>query len=205
MVSVFGENDDVWIETAIHWLNAPTAFHPYPWDIAEANSGQWSVWDVTRAVEAMGDNELTLVLRAYNPPEGFVCTPSCRYFAEFDSKEFDHPPYLLITYSTVVGADDTPVYTTLILGQNAPNPFNPQTRITYTVPEGTGGAPVSLRIYDVAGRLVRTLVDTVQRPGIHVLGWDGTNERGSRVSSGVYFYRLRCRGEAQTKKMILLK
>jgi len=89
-----------------------------------------------------------------------------------------------------VGSDDTPVYTTLVLGQNAPNPFDPQTQISYTIPGSASGAPVSLRIYDVAGRLVRTLVDAIQPPGIHVLGWDGTDERGSRVSSGVYFYRL---------------
>jgi hypothetical protein len=204
-VSVTGENDDNWNENTIHWLNAPTAFHPYFWDIAEARPFSWTVWDVTKAVEAMGDYELTLVLRAYNPPEGAIPPGGGSWFAEFHSKEFDNPPYLLITYSTVVGADDTPVYTTLVLGQNAPNPFNPQTQITYAIPDGASGKPVSLLVYDVAGRLVRTLVDAVQPPGIHVLGWDGTDDRGSRVSSGVYFYRLRCNSEAQTRKMILLK
>jgi hypothetical protein len=204
MVAVWGENNDVWSENDIHWLNAPTAFHPYPWDIAEAEPLSESVWDVTKAVEAMTDNQLTLVLRAYNPPEG-ADAPVDRWYAEFQSRETDNPPFLLITYATVVGADDAPVYQTLVLGQNAPNPFNPQTRISYTIPGAAGGAPVTLRVYDVAGRLVRTLLNAVQPPGVYALNWDGTDERGSRVSSGVYFYQLQCNGEAQTRKMILLK
>jgi hypothetical protein len=198
-VAVYGEMWDNWDENLIIWYNAPAAFHPYPWDIAPATAGQWSVWDVTKAVEAVVDNELTLVLVAYDPTEG---TPNA--VSEFDSKEFDYPPYLKITYATATGVDDAPILKTLILGQNYPNPFNPQTRVSYTIPDGSR-APVSIRIYDVAGRLVRSLVDEPQPAGVYTIDWDGTNDRGTRVASGVYFYRLRWKGEAHTKKMILLK
>jgi hypothetical protein len=203
MVAVYGEFWDDWEEATVCWYNAPTAFHPYPWDIAEATPGAYVAWDVTKAVEAMVDHKLTLVLMAYNPPEGWSGA-----FAEFNSKEYDNPPnppYLKITYSTVVGVDDTPRYTTLVLGQNVPNPFNPQTRISYTIPHGPSTTPVSLRVYDVAGRLVRTLVNAPESPGIHVVGWDGTDDRNARVASGVYFYRLLWNKQAKTKKMLLLK
>jgi hypothetical protein len=87
--------------------------------------------------------------------------------------------------------------------QNYPNPFNPNTTITYTVKEQ---ARVSLKIYNVAGQLVKTLVDDVKTPGIaHAKVWDGRNNAGQPVSSGVYFYKLVTKNFTQTKKMVLLK
>jgi hypothetical protein len=89
------------------------------------------------------------------------------------------------------------------LSQNYPNPFNPQTTINFTVKEQ---ANVSLRIYNVAGQLVRTLVDETKAPGVaHTVVWDGRNNAGSSVSSGVYFYKLVTKSFTQTKKMVLLK
>ncbi|MFQ5510851.1 MAG: FlgD immunoglobulin-like domain containing protein [Candidatus Krumholzibacteriia bacterium] len=88
------------------------------------------------------------------------------------------------------------------LHQNVPNPFNPVTRIFY---ELQSRVPVTLRIYDVDGRLVRRLAHTEQGPGVFTLEWDGTNNGGSRVASGIYFYRLAAGGFVQTKKMVLLK
>ncbi len=69
------------------------------------------------------------------------------------------------------------------LVQNAPNPFSPLTRIAYHVPHKSA---VSIRIYDVSGRLVRTLVDGVTDPGCRVALWDGLNDSGGSVGSGVY-------------------
>ena len=84
-----------------------------------------------------------------------------------------------------------------------PNPFNPTTSIEYAV--GERGF-VTLRIYDVSGRVVRTLVSDTRDPGkVHVAVWDGRDERGRSVSSGVYFYRLEARNLVQTRKMVLLK
>lgn len=88
--------------------------------------------------------------------------------------------------------------------QNYPNPFNPTTRIAYYVPEGPRRR-VSLVIYDVTGARVRTLFDGLQGPGRFEVTWDGRDQRGNRVGSGIYFYRLRQKGYAATKKMLLLK
>ena len=84
-----------------------------------------------------------------------------------------------------------------------PNPFNPVTTISFEVPDG--GANVSLRIYDVSGRLIRTLVDGVAPSGLRSASWDGTNDAGEPVTSGMYFYRLTAPSFSETKKMLLLK
>lgn len=89
------------------------------------------------------------------------------------------------------------------LYQNLPNPFNPFTTIHYDL-AGDGG-PVSLRIYDVAGHLVTTLVDQVQPAGRHSVIWRGEDARGSRVASGIYVYELKTQRASYTKKMVLLQ
>jgi hypothetical protein len=86
---------------------------------------------------------------------------------------------------------------------NAPNPFNPATEIRYSVPDD--GGELSLRIYDVRGRLIRSLVDGEGIPGERSVTWDGRDERGQAVASGVYFYRLTTAEFTQTRKMALLK
>jgi flagellar hook assembly protein FlgD len=89
------------------------------------------------------------------------------------------------------------------LDQNYPNPFNPTTTIEYSIAE-TGF--VSLKVYDVAGQLVRTIVDEVQSPGqVRPVRWNGLNDRGHSVSSGVYFYKLTAADFTKTRKMVLLK
>jgi FlgD Ig-like domain len=88
------------------------------------------------------------------------------------------------------------------LDANVPNPFNPSTTIHYQIGE-SGRA--TLRIYDVSGALVRTLVDRSHNPGEYDAHWDGRNSAGKSVSSGVYFYRLETNGFTGTKRMVLLK
>ncbi len=90
------------------------------------------------------------------------------------------------------------------LEQNIPNPFNPATEIRYTIPHST---TVSLIVYDVTGAIVRRLVSERQEPraGGHAVTWDGRDERGSRVASGVYYYRLVAGEFTRTRKMVLLK
>jgi hypothetical protein len=89
------------------------------------------------------------------------------------------------------------------LQQNVPNPFNPTTRISFVVPDG--GANVSLRIYNSAGRLVRTLVNGYEPSGTRQAIWHGKNDQGQSVSSGMYFYQLVVPSFSETKKMILLR
>jgi hypothetical protein len=86
---------------------------------------------------------------------------------------------------------------------NVPNPFNPVTMIRYDVP--AGGGMVTLRIYDVSGRLVKTLADGSEGEGPKTVTWDGRNDRGQGMSSGVYFLRMTALGFEMTRKMILLQ
>jgi M6 family metalloprotease-like protein len=102
-----------------------------------------------------------------------------------------------------VSTDDELPSAAFALSQNFPNPFNPATTIQYSVAEGDG--MVSLAVYDVGGRLVRTLVDGRQTGGSKSVTWNGTNDRGQRVSSGIYFYRMIAPGFSQTRKMVLLR
>ncbi len=89
------------------------------------------------------------------------------------------------------------------LGQNVPNPFNPQTRIEYSLVE-PGHA--SLRVYSAAGALVRTLVDrNYATAGNYSARWDGRDDAGSRLASGIYFYRFQFPGGSYERKMVLLK
>jgi flagellar hook assembly protein FlgD len=98
----------------------------------------------------------------------------------------------------------TPVASTKVnsLDQNYPNPFNPQTTIAFSVRDR---GVVSLKVYNVAGELVRTLASEEFTAGAHTKVWDGRNDAGQPVSSGVYFYKLVSNNFTQTKKMVLLK
>ncbi|HID94699.1 MAG TPA: T9SS type A sorting domain-containing protein [Candidatus Latescibacteria bacterium] len=97
---------------------------------------------------------------------------------------------------------DTVSPSTFVLLQNYPNPFNSQTVISYRLSDETH---VILRVYDVNGRLVRTLVDGEQSPGYHTLAWNAKDESGVEVASGVYLYRLRAGGLSSTRRMVLLR
>ncbi len=105
-------------------------------------------------------------------------------------------------FMNTTGVDDLTIGR-LALGHNYPNPFNPTTNIAFSVPDGT--EPVALRVYSVDGRLVRTLVDGAVPAGPHTVLWDGTNDAGVSVASGVYFARLSSAGETKQTKMALLK
>ena len=99
----------------------------------------------------------------------------------------------------------TPRYTRYVLDQNHPNPFNPVTIIHYEIPDAAGNVHVTLAVYDVAGRLVRALVNGPVETGPHDVEWDATNAFGERVSSGVYFYVMRAEGVQLAKKMVVLE
>jgi hypothetical protein len=96
------------------------------------------------------------------------------------------------------------------LAANVPNPFNPTTTLSYAIPSRVQGerlatTRVQLRIFDVRGRAVRTLVDGEQAPGRYSVVWDGRDERGTSVGTGVYFYRLHTPEFTQARKMLLVK
>ena len=84
----------------------------------------------------------------------------------------------------------------------APNPFNPATRIEFTL---DGPAPVRLAVYAVSGRLVRRLVDEELPGGVHAATWDGTDASGTSVASGIYFVRLTTGKQTLVRKAVLTR
>jgi hypothetical protein len=111
---------------------------------------------------------------------------------------------------TAIVQPDTPeeheFYATTALCGNAPNPFNPNTQISFSL-RGTEGEAVftELAVYNVRGQLVKTLYSGNMEPGPHSLNWNGTDDQGRKVSSGLYFYRLTAPNFTQLRKMMLLK
>ena len=105
---------------------------------------------------------------------------------------------LLSSYAS--GSGQTPKQYSL--AQNRPNPFNPGTQIGYALPQGSN---VTLVIYNVIGQTVRVLVDSYEGSGYRQVVWDGTDQSGREVASGVYFYQLSADGFSQIRKMLKLR
>jgi hypothetical protein len=103
---------------------------------------------------------------------------------------------------TTTGSDDPTVPGISLRASNYPNPFNPTTTISYTVP--TSG-DVTLKVYNMKGQVVRTLVNSSVNAGNHTVTWNGTDDNGSAVSSGLYFYKIQSSNQTLTKKMLLAK
>ena len=102
----------------------------------------------------------------------------------------------------VVAVDEQRSDIQLTLAQNRPNPFGGQTAIRFTLPQA---GPVSLRVYDVAGRVVRTLINGLSQPGAYQAVWNGMNDDGRLVSQGIYFARLAAQGRELERKLVLMR
>ncbi|HEX9652472.1 MAG TPA: carboxypeptidase regulatory-like domain-containing protein [bacterium] len=98
--------------------------------------------------------------------------------------------------------DDPDVPSRFSLNPNYPNPFNPSTVIRFALPEA---AVVEISVYDVLGRRVRTLLNELRPLGNHQISWDGRDEHGAVVSSGILFYRIKAGQFSETKRMVLLR
>ena len=107
--------------------------------------------------------------------------------------------------ATPTGVEESEIFANR-LGHARPNPFNPSTTIEFSL--ATEGR-VTVRVFDCAGRVVRTLVDAEVEAGPHTAAWDGTTDTGSRAASGVYFVRMEAAGPVGTfhevRKAVLLK
>ncbi len=137
------------------------------------------------------------------PPDWVDVTTSVDTDLNIVCGEVSHLSPFVVGTGSITGMDDRPTLpTTNALHQNVPNPFNPVTTIRYNIVDNNH---VRLNIYDVAGRLVRTLVNENQRPNYYEVSWDGTNDTGQTVATGIYFYRLTAGNFIQTRKMLLLK
>jgi len=90
--------------------------------------------------------------------------------------------------------------------QNYPNPFNPDTKIAFRLPNA---ARVEISVCDIRGRSIKTLLDGVRMAGSHEILWNGTDHSGNKVSTGIYFYKMRVSGGHReytaTRKMVLMK
>ena len=107
----------------------------------------------------------------------------------------------LVYFTSVIGVEEG-LPTVTALAQNHPNPFNPQTVIRFGLPRAQ---EVTLAVYDLQGRRVRTLLQGLQAAGRHEVVWRGRDDRGGEVASGLYFYRLSSEDGQLTRKMLLLK
>ena len=115
---------------------------------------------------------------------------------------FDDIGWLDILTGIADGDRPGPRFADMALLPNYPNPFNPGTTIRFSLPEAQR---VRLTIYDVQGRLVRTLVDRVEPAGVNQVSWEGVDGGGSPVASGIYFVRLTGGSQTATRKIVLIK
>ena len=103
---------------------------------------------------------------------------------------------------TILSVDDNIIPQKFALYQNYPNPFNPVTTLRYNLPED---ALISITIYDMMGRQIKTLINSMQAAGYRSTQWNATNDAGSPMSAGIYLYMIQAGEFGQTKKMVLLK
>jgi len=116
-------------------------------------------------------------------------------WTNFDPQWTDYDP-------EVVGVDEA-IVEGRSLSQNYPNPFNPVTKIAYSIRQA---GPVTIKVVNAAGKVVRTLLDTELDAGANgVVTWDGTDEAGQNCASGVYFYKIEAPQGSETHKMVLMK
>ena len=88
------------------------------------------------------------------------------------------------------------------LNQNHPNPFNPETRISYQVPKTS---LVKIEVFNLLGQRIKTLVNEEKSPGTYQINWNGMDDQGKSVVSGIYLYRMQTQSFNQMKRMILLR
>jgi len=138
-------------------------------------------------------NSKVWLLKGNNTPEFWCYTPSSMSNVKAQMSK----PILL----SGVMAEPTNIYP-FMLYQNSPNPFNSQTAIRYSIPRECN---VSLSIYDITGKLVKTLMNETMNPGVYTISWNGNDNDGRKVGQGVYFYILKTTDEEMQKKMLMLR
>ena len=155
--------------------------------------------NVTIVVVPSGDNTADLNLSFADGWVGmaFVTASVC------DAYHCDSETFTVWVSEPPLGVDDIIVFPEVFaLRQNYPNPFNPVTTIAYDIPEI---ANVRIDMYNILGQKVRTLVNGTHQPGMYHVRWNGTNDFGNLVSSGMYFYRISSEEFISVKKLVLMK
>ena len=157
-------------------------------------------------VAALYDGVNYAALGIDTPPgngRAYFYNPSTNLWSIFSSPN-DYTFFMRATVKTTtsVAEIDTRVPDKFELSQNYPNPFNPSTTIRYSLPEA---ADVNIAIFDVSGHHIADLADNHQNPGTYTITWNGKNNSGISVSSGVYYCRVKAGNVMRTNKMILMK
>lgn len=161
---------------------------------------------------AAGNNEIRCVILGGGSGKSISTSDRVRYFvgpavvgrSTSATYQLTHGPVpCQVDALTAVADEPGAVPRVLQLMQNAPNPFNPRTTIEFALPRDADH--VLLAVYDVSGRLVRTLIDGPEPAGTRSVTWNGRDDAGRTTASGVYFYRLDTPQGRITKKMTLLK
>ncbi|MEP7027220.1 MAG: endonuclease [Candidatus Eisenbacteria bacterium] len=168
------------------WPGSPSATGAelVPWAVAQYSA--WSQGDPVSWKERMRNGAAFVIQHNRNP---FV----------------DHPEFVAMIYDSLsfVGVGDTGRGWTLRLRANAPNPFGARTSITFDLAQPEY---VSMRVYDVSGRLVRTLVARgPMDAGSHSAEWNGRDDDGAQVAAGLYFYRLEAGDAQETRRMVFVR
>jgi len=162
-----------------------------------------------RAISFSPDGRTAFVTNSFSNEITIVDTDADAIIGKYETGEnprgiaLDLP--ILAGPGTAVQEGTTSLPTAFSLEPNYPNPFNPSTRITYSLPERDGVIHLELQIYDVLGREIRTLAMGPHPPGTYSLEWDGKDARGERLASGVYLLLLRAGPDQQMQKMLLLQ
>ncbi len=201
-VYVFGDGSNNQFRFAVDDNVPPGSTHEVsPWYTIDWAGWKLISWDMTNDSTGswIGDGSLDGTLRF----DSFQLTHNPSNGAENGVILFDD---LRLVKKIIVNVNDDEISSDIPadfeLFQNYPNPFNPSTIITYTLPKQR---LVSIKIYDILGREIRTLVNTEQTQGVHKVEWDGKNNFGSKVASGTYIYRIDAGDFVQSKKMVMLK
>ena len=208
-----------------HWMDAENhdSYPAYAWDGGNVqisvDGGAWVL------IEPVGSYPHQI----YNNPASPFATGTPVYSGSFGwaEAEFDLSSYSgQVKFRFVFGSDayvtgdgwyvdnirleSEPTSTTdpisvpvvLSMDQNFPNPFNPKTNISFSLPQAQS---VVLNVYNLKGQLVKKLIDATMPAGPTMISWDGTDDNGNTVSSGIYSYRLQSGGKNITRKMMLMK
>jgi len=162
---------------------------------------QYFILEKSNSSEFSEVESFELVENAYTDMD-FVYNESNFYRVAAVDHAGNTSDYSEVVEVAILTIDEDVLPEDFVLHQNYPNPFNPTTQIRYDLPEEE---LVSITIYDVMGRNIRTLMNVNQNAGYHSIQWDAKNDIGEGVSAGMYIYVIQAGDFRAMKKMVLLK
>ena len=171
------------------------------WDVSLDEDFQYFILEKSNSSEFSEVESFELVENAYTDMN-FVYNESNFYRVFAVDHAGNSSDYSEVVEVAILLIDEDVLPEDFALHQNYPNPFNPTTQIKYDLPEEQH---VSIAIYDVMGRKIRSLMNNSQAAGYHSIHWDAKNEMGEGVAAGMYIYTIQAGEFRATKKMVLLK